>query len=395
MVPSAFVVLESLPLTANGKVDRKALPAPEGEAYAHHQYEAPQGDIERVLAQLWQELLGVERVGRQNNFFELGGHSLLAVTLIERMRQQGLQADVRALFSSPTLRQLAQEVAREGAVEIQVPENRIRAECERITPSLLPLDALKQEEIDRIVERVPGGTGNEQDIYPLSPLQEGILFHLLMSTEGDAYLLPVLMAFDTRERLERFVTALQAVIARHDILRTGVQWVGLSQTVQVVWRQARLKVEEVELSSVDAARELRERFAPRHYRLDIREAPLQRAFVGWDREQNRWMLLLLSHHLAFDHTAQEVIFAEARAQLLGEQERLAAPVPFREFVAQARLGASAVEHEEFFRGMLGDIEEPTAPFGWLDVRGDGAGIAEARVRVDKTVARGIRRCACV
>jgi arthrofactin-type cyclic lipopeptide synthetase B len=93
MVPSALMVLEKLPLTGNGKLDLKALPAPEGGAYAHRQYEPPQGEVERALAQLWQELLRVEQVGRHDSFFELGGHSLLAVTLIERLRGCGWRCE--------------------------------------------------------------------------------------------------------------------------------------------------------------------------------------------------------------------------------------------------------------------------------------------------------------
>jgi amino acid adenylation domain-containing protein len=107
MVPAAYVPLETLPLTANGKLDRKALPDPDVEAYATSEYEAPIGRVEISLARIWAEVLKVERVGRRDHFFQLGGHSLLTVSLIERMRQESLHADVRVLFMTPTLAEFA------------------------------------------------------------------------------------------------------------------------------------------------------------------------------------------------------------------------------------------------------------------------------------------------
>jgi acyl carrier protein len=117
MTPSALMVLPSLPLTANGKLDRKVLPEPEGEAYAHRQYEAPQGEVERVLTQLWQELLRVERVGRRDNFFDLGGHSLLAIQLITRITNNfRVELPIRDIFERSTPRELALAIeARETA----------------------------------------------------------------------------------------------------------------------------------------------------------------------------------------------------------------------------------------------------------------------------------------
>ncbi|HVG43962.1 MAG TPA: amino acid adenylation domain-containing protein, partial [Longimicrobium sp.] len=188
MVPAAYVVLEALPQTANGKLDRKALPAPEEDAYARGSYEAPLGEVEAALAGIWAEVLGVERVGRWDHFFELGGHSLLAIKLIGRMRRAGLHTDVRALFTTPVLAELALAVGG-ASPEIEVPANGIPEGCGSITPEMLPLVELTQAEIDRIVAEVPGGAANVQDVYPLAPLQEGILFHHLLSQEGDPYLL--------------------------------------------------------------------------------------------------------------------------------------------------------------------------------------------------------------
>ncbi|MCK9738897.1 amino acid adenylation domain-containing protein, partial [Pseudomonas syringae pv. syringae] len=112
MIPSAFVTLARFPLTPNGKLDRRALPAPEDDAYASRGYEAPAGDIEHALAQIWQALLGLERVGRHDHFFELGGHSLLAVQLVSRLRQRfEVEVALRDVFAEPTLQGLARQVA--------------------------------------------------------------------------------------------------------------------------------------------------------------------------------------------------------------------------------------------------------------------------------------------
>ncbi|MCZ4093234.1 amino acid adenylation domain-containing protein [Ensifer psoraleae] len=111
MVPSAFVRLDVLPLTVNGKLDRKALPAPADDAYARRSYEAPQGEIETALAGIWQERLGIERIGRHDNFFELGGHSLLAVQLSSRLPQAvGVEVPLATLFARPVLADLAESI---------------------------------------------------------------------------------------------------------------------------------------------------------------------------------------------------------------------------------------------------------------------------------------------
>ncbi|NUY36017.1 non-ribosomal peptide synthetase, partial [Paraburkholderia sp. JPY303] len=110
MVPAAFVPLAELPLTVNGKLDRKALPAPADDAYARRGYEAPRGELETVLAQLWAELLGLERVGRHDHFFELGGHSLLAVRLLSRALDGGMKLSAIDLFEAPVLKDLASRV---------------------------------------------------------------------------------------------------------------------------------------------------------------------------------------------------------------------------------------------------------------------------------------------
>ncbi|MDP2097884.1 MAG: amino acid adenylation domain-containing protein [Methylobacter sp.] len=128
MIPGAFVCLAEFPLMPNGKLNRKALPAPGIASVITRRYEAPQGDVEMAVAAIWQDLLGLERIGRHDHFFELGGHSLMVVTLIERLRQQGLSADVRTVFITPTLEAMA------AAIDA----NKHRSHVFEAPPNLIP-----------------------------------------------------------------------------------------------------------------------------------------------------------------------------------------------------------------------------------------------------------------
>jgi acyl-CoA synthetase (AMP-forming)/AMP-acid ligase II/acyl carrier protein len=120
MVPSAFVKLENFPLTPNGKLDRRALPAPDGQAYATRKYEAPVGDVEATVAQIWSELLKVERIGRHDNFFELGGHSLTDLKLVTKIAQKfAVQMQVQAVYRRPTVQEMAE------LIEELLPANRM------------------------------------------------------------------------------------------------------------------------------------------------------------------------------------------------------------------------------------------------------------------------------
>ncbi|NHB90350.1 non-ribosomal peptide synthetase, partial [Photorhabdus tasmaniensis] len=376
MVPSAFVRLDAFPLTPNGKLDRRALPAAGNEAVARQVYEAPQGETEIALAAIWCELLGIEQVSRYDSFFALGGHSLLAIRVIERLRHLGLTLTARDLFQFPVLFELAQSLGQHQAVI--VPPNVITPATTALTPEMLPLIDLTQIDIDRIIGRVPGGVTNIQDIYALSPLQDGILFHHLLANEGDPYLLTGQMVFADRSLLDRYLAAVQRTVDRHDILRTAFIWQELSVPVQVVWRQAQLSVTELTLNPADGpvSDQLTRRFDPHHHRLDLGEAPLLR-FVVAQETDGRWIVLQLLHHLIGDHETLEVMHSEVQAYLIGQEDSLPDPVPFRNLVAQVRLGVSQEAHTRFFTEMLAAVDEPTLPFGLTEVHRDGSQVTES------------------
>ncbi|MEX2746491.1 condensation domain-containing protein, partial [Rhizobium mongolense] len=123
---------------------------------------------------------------------------------------------------------------------------------------------------------------------------------------------------------------------------------------------------------------MKRRFDPRQHRIDLGRAPLMRFVIAVEPDSDRWLLLELQHHLIGDHTTSEVLHSEVEAVLGGRGHELGTPQPFRNLIAQARLGVGVEAHEQFFRSQLSDIDAPTTPFGLSEVYGDGIGSHEAR-----------------
>ncbi|WP_455583967.1 amino acid adenylation domain-containing protein, partial [Kitasatospora aureofaciens] len=392
LVPSAFVVLEALPLTGNGKLDRKALPAPE-HAGGRAAGRAPSGVREEILCAAFAEVLGLESVGVDEDFFSLGGHSLLAVRLVELLRVRGVSVSVPVLFDTPTAAELALVV---GPEQVHVPARRIPDGATEVTPEMLPLVELSEGELERLLAELPGGAANLADVYPLAPLQEGILFHYLLADRDrhDVYVLPAVLGFDSRERLDRFVAALRVVIDRHDIYRTSIAWKGLPEPVQVVARNVELPVTEVELAE-DGPGAAEQLLAAAGVSMDLGRAPLLDLHLAADpaAADGGWLALLRIHQMVRDHTTLEVLLDEVRAIMEGRTADLPEPLPFRDFVAQARLGTARTEHERHFAELLADVTEPTTPYGLTDVHGDGASVASLKRPVDEQLAVKLRSLA--
>jgi acyl carrier protein len=143
MVPSAFVALDALPLTANGKLDRQALPDPDQAPSVRTRFTGPRNPVEEALANVWVEVLGVERVGVHDDFFELGGHSLLATQVISRVRAElGVDLPLRTIFEAPTVAGLAEAVNELGGTPAAA------ADMDRM---LADLEGLSEEEVQQLL----------------------------------------------------------------------------------------------------------------------------------------------------------------------------------------------------------------------------------------------------
>ncbi|MFJ8001340.1 amino acid adenylation domain-containing protein, partial [Streptomyces sp. NPDC096310] len=400
LVPAAVVPLERLPLTVNGKLDRAALPAPT-HTPGPAEGPGPATVREEVLCAVFEAVLGVDRVGVDDDFFALGGHSLLAVRLVEQLRDRGVPVDIRTLFTAATPARLAAVAGREP---VEIPEGTVPPGATRITPDMVPLAGLTAAELDTVSAAVPGGAANVADVYRLGPLQEGLFFHHRLHTgsgtdAGDPYIVRYVLRFDTRTLLDAFLAAWPHVIERHEALRTGLAWAGLPHPVQVVHRHVELPVTEVDLGPgrTDAPGapaddvELVERLLARaDDPMDLRRAPLMDIRTAAEPGTDRRLLVVRMHHITQDHTTLELVLREITALLAGHGDDLPAPLPYRTFVGQALLGTPAEEHDAYFARVLGDVTEPTAPFGVLQVRGDGRDVTERRTLLDPLVTARLR-----
>ena len=277
MVPAAFVSLQTMPLTPNGKLDRKALPDPGEAAYARQSYEPPQGEVEQALAAIWAELLGVERVGRHDNFFELGGHSLLAVRMVSRLQQQiGLAPSLATLFAHPTLSALAASVG---------------ADPTQALPPITPAP--------------------RSSPLPLSFSQERLWF-LTQLDAASPYNIPVglkLHGVLDQAALER---ALDTLVERHEALRARFM-MGPAGEPEVRHRppETGLKLQTYDLRTEPDRQAQFDRLAAEEARIpfDLSSDPLLRGRLIRLGDQHH-VLLLTMHHIVSDGWSVDILLKE-------------------------------------------------------------------------------------
>ncbi len=274
MVPAHLVLLDSLPLMGNGKLDRRALPAPDLEQALQH-YQAPANELESQLAQVWREVLNLPRIGVQDNFFELGGDSILSIQVVSRARQLGLQFTPRDLFQHQTIQTLAAVVTRSEA---------------------------------------PGSIeqGPREGRAGLTPIQHWFFDSEVPQPQhwNQAVLLQVRQPLQA-EALEQ---ALAALVEHHDSLRlrfarANGRWqaeYAQPSTQPLLWTATVSDFEDCQALYTDAQRSL-----------DLAEGPLLRALLVSD-EQGAQRLLLTIHHLVVDGVSWRVLLEDLQALYRGE-----------------------------------------------------------------------------
>ncbi|TMN45131.1 non-ribosomal peptide synthetase [Pseudoalteromonas sp. S2755] len=365
MVPSVIIVVNEWPLTVNGKIDKKALPKPD-IASSYGNYVAPCTMHEKAIVDVYAEVLQQEYdvISTTSSFYELGGHSLLALNVQAQLKLQGLFVTITDILQPISIQQLAKKVTQLDSEnsEFVAPKNQITAPKD-VTVEKLNMVSLNNVELSSLIGKVPGGKENIADIYPLSPLQEGMLFHHIMDKTEDLYLTSFTLKLANAELVEQLITALQSLVARHDTLRTVFFWEGLPEPVQVVLNQGELCVEHVVLENYDTTAEGRALLEQhKSNRISLHQGPLLQLKVGKSNESDEYLVLVEHHHLIIDHIGLDILVEELSAVMSGNDEHLLTPTPYRNMVAYAKMKNSDDQGIGYFQELLGDLENKTTLF---------------------------------
>ncbi|HEY0603205.1 MAG TPA: amino acid adenylation domain-containing protein, partial [Herpetosiphonaceae bacterium] len=298
MLPSGFVLLDALPLTPSGKLDRLALPAPASQSPAlEATFAEPHSDTERTLAAIWQAVLHIERPGRHDDFFELGGHSLLVMQVVSRIREAfGVDLSLRSLFETPTIAGLALTI--EQALQ----------QSQRLSlPAIEPVD-------------------RDQPL-PLSFAQERLWFVEQLDTTVSAYVMSTVLRLRGPLDVAALEQSINLLVERHESLRTtfAVSQDGPLQVISPAWP---LPLRLIDLPPDSTPAEIRQQItAELHAPFDLVIGPLLRATL-LRQSTNEHILVLALHHLIADGWSLTIFVRELATLYAGLiQPNQAAPQP--------------------------------------------------------------------
>jgi amino acid adenylation domain-containing protein len=345
MVPAVFLPIEKFSLTTNGKIDRRALPpVAEARPLLTVPYQPPRTPLERELTAVWEAALGRRPVGVQDHFLEFGGDSIRAMMLVDQAAARGIHFTVQQLFAYPTIAQLT------AVIDENTPT--IAA-----APPSMPTDWRAHLSAAEQVRFADG--------YPLSPMQQGMLFHTLADPDANVYFLQLQFEILGLIDRERFQTAWQKVIARHDILRTLFRWQGGAAPIQLVLREFQPDWTYLDWRGLDEqeqaarfTRFLTEDFA-RGFQLD-QAPPFRLALCRLEEDAYRFVLTI--SHIITDGWSEQKLYAEVFAlydELSGgEPVQLSPPRPYREYIDWLA-GQDSASLADFWRRELAGFETST------------------------------------
>lgn len=346
MLPAVCIFLEALPLTTNGKVDRRALPNPDGSRpQLRSQFVAPTTAAEQTLARIWSEVLEVDKVGVNDNFFELGGDSIRCITILSRAGEQGLHFSIEQLFQHPTIASLAPCAQSRKEIPVTQPFSLIPAE-------------------DRA--KLPSGI---DDAYPLSRLQMGMFYanelDPVSAIYHDVFSYRINAAFEQ----EAMARAIQGLARRHPLLRTSFHLAGFSRALQLVHSRVEIPFTIEDLRQLEPTQQDQQLVkwieTEKRRAFDRSTPPLFRFHVQL-RDEKTFQLILSFHHSCLDGWSLAALITELLqdygAILRGAETANTPPrISYRDFVALEQQTVDSPESRAFWAGKLKDASPQTVP----------------------------------
>jgi amino acid adenylation domain-containing protein/non-ribosomal peptide synthase protein (TIGR01720 family) len=351
MVPSAFVVLEALPLTANGKLDHKALPAPDTvRPELEKVFVAPRTPEEKILAQIWAKVLNFEQVGIYDNFFSLGGDSIRSIQVQSLAKEQGLRFSIQQLFQYQTIHELAQNLTKE-------PVNTT------FTEQFQPFALINEGDRLKLSENI-------EDAYPLTMLQLGMFFHSEYNSESATYHNVSSYHLQAPFNLQYFQKTLQYLANRHPILRTSFDLSNFQEPLQLVHKvvDIPLQVEDISHLLLTKQEELLSACfeTEKHLPFDWAKPPLLR-FCIYRRSKDTFQFSFTEHHAILDGWSVASLTTELFERylsLLGEKVHVIEPSPavnFRNFVALEKQAITSDAFQHYWTQKLSDSTATVLP----------------------------------
>jgi natural product biosynthesis luciferase-like monooxygenase protein/amino acid adenylation domain-containing protein len=378
MIPPVIVMLDSLPLRPNGKVDQGALPLPEKvNAEAEKIFVAPRTATEKALAEVWAEVLGLERVGIHDNFFRLGGDSIRGIRVLGLSQDRDLHFSMQQLFQHQTIHELARvlsETVSEESIASPTSPFSLISLADR---AKLPLDV--------------------EDAYPLAKLQEGMLFHSEFDPGSSMYHDITSVHLRCGWNLQHMLATMERITAKHAVLRTGFDLATFSEPLQLVYKSVPtpLEVEDIRhLSPAEQEQAIDEWLeADSKHRFRWNDAPQLRYQIH-RRDDESFQFTLSRHHSIIDGWSSSSLFTELFQHYLSLLAGIEPPpepplmLTYRDFVALEREALSSVADREFWSNKLGGST--------ITLEADGTEPAQAQqypVPVSPEVSEGLQRLA--
>ncbi len=291
MVPAYFIPIDKIPLTPNGKLDRQRLPEPGGITAGGVRYEAPRNEAEKQMAEVFGHILGLERPGIRNSFFTNGGDSIKAVRFIGLLNERlKTNLKIKDLYAHPTIEELAELVQQDQGEDSAAERTEVEKKIETLKQQVMTEGNFRETEIE--------------DIYPMSDIEKGLVFYYLKSTGTvvyhDQFIYPLKYPeFDAAV----YKRALELVMEKHPILRTGFNVEDFGESVQIVYREVPVDLPHYHIAHLD--RQGQEAYIKKYlaedkkHPFDAAVPPLLRMSVFiLDNEDIR--VVLVFHHAVLD-----------------------------------------------------------------------------------------------